>query len=107
MPNGPVFECHLNTGQPDHLNAEQMDAILFSYELVQYSNGRLTIQIPNHFKSKLKKVWYSNVSGIQVVGIQIPTVVKVKQYFCLMLIGIQVPVDEQESAVADCDFVAS
>ena len=21
MPNGPVFECHLNTGQLDHLNS--------------------------------------------------------------------------------------
>ena len=29
MPNGLVFKCHLNTGQ--------MDAILFSYVLVQYS----------------------------------------------------------------------
>ena len=26
-------------GQPDHLSAGQMDAILFSYALVQYSNG--------------------------------------------------------------------
>ena len=40
MSNGLVFECHLNTGQPDHLNARQMDAILFSYVLVQYLNGR-------------------------------------------------------------------
>ena len=29
MPNGPVFKCHLNTGQPDHLITGQMDAILF------------------------------------------------------------------------------
>ena len=39
MPNGLVFECHLNTGQPNHLNTGQMDAILFSFVLVQYSNG--------------------------------------------------------------------
>ena len=38
MPNGLVFECHLNTGQPNHLNTAQMDAILFSYVLVWYSN---------------------------------------------------------------------
>ena len=39
MPNGLVSECHLNTGQPNHLNTGQMDAILFSYVLVQYLNG--------------------------------------------------------------------
>ena len=38
--------------KPDHLNTKQMDAIMFSYVLAQYSN----------------------VSGFQVVGIQIPTV---------------------------------
>ena len=38
MPNGLVFECHLNTGQPNHLNIRQMDAILFPYPLVWYSN---------------------------------------------------------------------
>ena len=38
-PNSPVFECHLNTGQPDHLSTKQMDTILFSYVLVWYSNG--------------------------------------------------------------------
>ena len=32
MPNGPILECHLNTG---HVNT-----ILFSYILVQYLNGR-------------------------------------------------------------------
>ena len=31
-------------------------------------------QRPNHLKSKLQNVQYSNVSGIQMVGIQIPTV---------------------------------
>ena len=36
MPNGPVFKCHLNTGQPKHLKTGQMDAILFSYVLVWY-----------------------------------------------------------------------
>ena len=40
MPNGPVFECYLNTGQPDHLNTGQMDTILYSYVLVQYLNGQ-------------------------------------------------------------------
>ena len=32
IPNGLVFKCHMNTGQ--------MDAILFSYVLFWYSNGR-------------------------------------------------------------------
>ena len=39
MPNGPVFECNLNTIQPSHLNNGQMDTILFPYELVLYSYG--------------------------------------------------------------------
>ena len=30
MPNGPVFKCHLNTGQRNHFDTRQMDAILFS-----------------------------------------------------------------------------
>ena len=33
------FKCHLNTRQPDHLNTRLLDAILFSYALVWYSNG--------------------------------------------------------------------
>ena len=82
MPNGLVFECHLNTGRPNHLNARQMDAILFSYVLVWFSNDRSStkdslrpkISILNHLKSELQKVCYTNVSGIQMVGIQIPTV---------------------------------
>ena len=32
MPDGSVFECHLNAGQ--------MDTILFSYVLVQYLNDQ-------------------------------------------------------------------
>ena len=39
MQNGPILECHLNTGEQHHLNYGQMDAILFSSVLVQYSNG--------------------------------------------------------------------
>ena len=40
MPYGPFFECHLNTGHPNHLNTgQQMDAILFSYVLVRYLKG--------------------------------------------------------------------
>ena len=39
MPNGLVFEWHLKTGEPNHLNTLQMDAILFSYVLVWYLNG--------------------------------------------------------------------
>ena len=31
-------------------------------------------QVTNHLKFELHKVWYSNVSGILIVGIQIPTV---------------------------------
>ena len=34
MPNGLVYACHLNTGQPNHLNNGQMDAILFSFILL-------------------------------------------------------------------------
>ena len=54
----------------------------FLMYLVQFSNGRSstldiahgpTIWKPNHLKSELQKVWYSNVSGIQMV-VQIPTV---------------------------------
>ena len=28
MSNGQVFECHLNTNQPNHLKTKQMSAIL-------------------------------------------------------------------------------
>ena len=38
-PNGTVFECHLKIGQSNHLNAHQIDIMLFSYVLVQYSDG--------------------------------------------------------------------
>ena len=38
-PNDLVFEGHFNARQPDHLNTRQIDAILFSYVLVCYSNG--------------------------------------------------------------------
>ena len=38
--DGPAFKCHLNSGQPDHLNTRQMDNILFSYLLSWYLNGR-------------------------------------------------------------------
>ena len=53
-----------------------MDAILFFYVLVWYSNGwsvrydkahRPTIWIQNHLKSELQKVRYSNVSSIIMV----------------------------------------
>ena len=40
MPNGPVFECHLNTAHLDHLYTWQKDTILFSYVLVGYFNGQ-------------------------------------------------------------------
>ena len=75
---------YLNTGQPDHLNTREMVAILNSYALVRYLNGQSSTKdiahkstnwIPNHLKSKYQKVWYSNVSDIQKVGIQIPNVV--------------------------------
>ena len=57
---------YLNTGQPVNLNTQQMDAILFSYILVQYLNGRsstldkahkLTIRKPYHLKSELQMFW--------------------------------------------------
>ena len=60
MPNGPVFECHLNSKQPDHLNTRKIDNILFSYVLIRYLNGwsktydmvqKPTTWIPNHLKS--------------------------------------------------------
>ena len=38
MPNGMVLECHLNTGQPDHLNNRELDAILFTIH-IWYLNG--------------------------------------------------------------------
>ena len=31
MPNALVFVCHLNTGQPNHLNTGQMDVIFLMY----------------------------------------------------------------------------
>ena len=40
MPNGLVFKCHLNTGEPKNLNTGQIDDILQSYVLVQYLNGQ-------------------------------------------------------------------
>ena len=39
MLNGEVFEYHLNTSQPDHLNTGQMGAMLFYFVLVWFSNG--------------------------------------------------------------------
>ena len=42
--NGPVFECHLNTGQQHHLNSGHMDTVLFSNVLVQYLNGQSRTQ---------------------------------------------------------------
>ena len=33
-----VFKCHLNTGQPDHMNTRQLDATLFSHTLIWYLN---------------------------------------------------------------------
>ena len=69
MPNGLVFECNLNT--------RQMDANLFSYELVRYLNGRSSTLNTNYLNTKtfeIKRVWCSNDYSIQMVGIQIPTV---------------------------------
>ena len=64
MPNGPVFECHLKTGQPNHFNNGQMDAILFSYVMVWYLNGQ----------SSTKDIARRpTISGMQMVDIQIPT----------------------------------
>ena len=95
MPNVLVMECHLNTGQSNHLITSQMNTILFSYVLVLYlsylklwicstkmrlakikvrSYLRPTIWILNHRKFELQIVWYSNVFCIQLVSIQIPTV---------------------------------
>ena len=82
MPNGLVLESHLNTGQCNHLNTRQMDATFFSYVLVWYSNGRASTQPQiDHlntepFEIRIQKGWYSNVSGIQMVSIQIPTVLR-------------------------------
>ena len=58
MPNGMVVECHLKTGQPNHLNTGQMGAILFSYVLVQYLNGQsCTQEIDQPFEiSTLKRL---------------------------------------------------
>ena len=62
MPNGQVFNYHLNTRQPDHLNTRQMDAILFSYVLVLYSNcwsSHRTKHINDHFYTKPFEQWTS------------------------------------------------
>ena len=84
MSNSPVFECHLNTGQPNHLNARQMDAILFSYVLILYSSGQSSTQDSKqtrNLKSELQKVWFSNVTTIKMVGIQIPVYQPEVAYF--------------------------
>ena len=46
------FECHLNTRQPNHLNTRQMDAILFSYVLVRFSNGGSSTPKTDHLNIK-------------------------------------------------------
>ena len=70
------FWMPLESEQPDHFNTGPMSAILFSYVLVWYLNGWsstwdkanwLTIWRPN-----TKKLVYSNVSSILLVGILIP-----------------------------------
>ena len=73
MPNGLANECHLNTGKPNLRNTRQMHAISFSYVLVWYLNvWSSTLDIAtDHLKSELQ---YWNVSSIQMVGFQIPTV---------------------------------
>ena len=43
-----------------------MDSILFSHVLV-WTAQKPTIWIPNHLKSDLQKVWYSNASDLQMV----------------------------------------
>ena len=53
MPNSPVFKCYLGTGQPNHLNTRQMDAILFSY-VVRYSNGLSNFYL--NFQIKIKQL---------------------------------------------------
>ena len=64
MPNGPVFECHLKTGQ--------IDAILFSYVLVRYLNGRssthdLALDQPFEYQT-IEIRTYLKKFGIQNVG---------------------------------------
>ena len=90
MPNGLVFERHLNAGQPNHFNTGQMDAILFSCVLVQYLNGlsstkdkayRLTILMMNHFRSELQKFGIQMFLVFKWSGIQIHTVFE----WCLYL----------------------
>ena len=73
-----VFKCHMKTGQPIHLNTWQMDAILFSYVLVWYWNGwSSTKDIDVNRPFEYWTIWNPNFKkvGIQMVGIQIPTVV--------------------------------
>ena len=59
-----------------HLNIVKMDAILFSYVVVQYLNGwSSTWDValkPTIWNLSFKNFWYSNVSAIQMVHIQIP-----------------------------------
>ena len=66
----------MNTGEPDHLNTWQMDAILFSYVLVWCLIGQSTT------KDIVQKliIWNPNFKkfGIQMVGIRNPTVFKKK-----------------------------
>ena len=51
-----------------------MHLVFFCTGPVQGITHRLTIWILNFLKSELQKYWYSNVSGIQKSGFQIPTI---------------------------------
>ena len=71
MPNGLFFWMPLEhwTAQPFKYCTNGCHLVF--YVLVWYSNGQSsTLTQPDHMNTKL----YSNVSSIQMVGIQIPTV---------------------------------
>ena len=53
MPNGPVCECHLNIDQQDHLETEQMAAILVIFHML----GTDALAIANNLKTKQFEKW--------------------------------------------------
>ena len=58
----------------DYSNGRSMGYVLCTRPTIQIQVIGLDQPFDYHLKFELQKVWYSNVSGIQIVGIHIPTV---------------------------------
>ena len=62
MSDGPVFECHLNTRQPNHLKARQMGAILYLMELQHISTNNFVVESHLFTKGKTKVKTYTTTA---------------------------------------------